>query len=88
MSDCVFLLCSKEKVMGQAARVARSIDLATGREMPVGYVFMLASRPRGPMRATRAEALKDAVEAKEAFVDPELGVIFQGPLTWIAPIYP
>lgn len=40
------------------------------------------------MRETRAEAVEDAVMAKEARVDLQYGRVFYNPLTWIAPIYP
>jgi hypothetical protein len=55
---------------------------------PIGYVFMVAMQPKGPLRETRAEAIRDAVRAREARVDMQYGRIFFGPLTWIAPIYP
>ncbi len=55
---------------------------------PIGYVFMVAMQPSGPLRETRAEAIGDAVRAREARVDMQYGRIFYNPLTWIAPIYP
>jgi hypothetical protein len=63
-------------------------SLAAARDEPVGYVFMVAMQPRGPLRETRAEAVRDAVRAREARVDMQYGRIFYNPLTWIAPIYP
>jgi hypothetical protein len=57
-------------------------------EQPVGYVFMIGTRPAGPLRESRAEAVRDAVEAKEASVDLQYDQVFYNPLTWIAPIYP
>jgi hypothetical protein len=61
---------------------------AAERGEPVGFVFMVAMQPRGPLRETRAEAVADAVRAREARVDMQYERIFYNPLTWIAPIYP
>lgn len=74
--------------MGYSQRIEQSVQWARGHREPVGYVFMMGQRPAGPMRSTRAEAWKDAVYAKEAFVDMELKTIFSGPFTWIAPVWP
>jgi len=49
---------------------------------------MIGMRPAGPMRATRDEAMKDAVQAEEAWVDPRYNAIFTAPLTWVADIWP
>lgn len=49
---------------------------------------MVGRRPRGPLRRTEDEALRDAVLAGEAAVCPQHGRIFLEPLTWIAPIWP
>lgn len=74
--------------MKQNMVVQRSLALASGRDEPLGYVFMIGRRPAGPMRATRDEAMKDAVDAREAWVDLRYRVIFTAPLTWVADIWP
>ena len=56
--------------------------------VPIGYVFMVEQRPRGPLRASRDEALRDAVEAGEAYVCLQNRATFLSPLAWSAPIYP
>lgn len=58
------------------------------REIPVGYVFMVAGCPKGPLRDTKEAAIQDAVEAREARVDLQYNRVFYNPLTWIAPVYP
>ena len=72
--------------MAYTSQVKAAIAADSGQ--PIGYVFMVAMQPRGPMRATKAEAVADAVNAKEARVDVQYGRVFYDPLTWIAPIYP
>lgn len=74
--------------MGYSFQVERSIDAAAGKSRPVGYVFMVDAQVKGPLRKTRAEAVRDAVEAREAHVDPQYGRVFMEPLTWIAPVWP
>jgi hypothetical protein len=73
--------------MSAAPAVQRRYN-AMGHEMPVGYVFMVAMRPEGPLRPTREEAVQDAVDAKEARIDLQYGQVFFEPLTWIAPVFP
>lgn len=68
--------------------VARRLRSLRGERAPIGYVFMVGRRPRGPLRRTEDEALRDAVLAGEAAVCPQHGRIFLEPLTWIAPIWP
>ncbi len=74
--------------MGYSAQIQRSVSHAAGVDKPIGYVFMVAMRPRGPLRETRHEAVQDAVEAREAHVCPQYNKIFFEPLTWIAPVWP
>lgn len=74
--------------MGYPAVVERSIHAAEGRRDPVGWVFMVHMQVKGPLRATKEEAVQDAVEAGEARVDFQYGAVFMEPLTWIAPVYP
>ncbi|KFG91700.1 hypothetical protein BV98_000558 [Sphingobium herbicidovorans NBRC 16415] len=74
--------------MGYSGKVQRSIDAAVGKSKPIGYVFMIDTQVKGPLRQTRAEAVQDAVEAREAHVDVQYGRVFLEPLTWIAPIWP
>jgi hypothetical protein len=69
-----------------SAQVKASV--AAERGEPIGFVFMVAMQPRGPLRESRVQAVEDAVRAREARVDPQYGRIFYNPLTWIAPIYP
>lgn len=57
-------------------------------KVPIGYVFMVGQRPRGPLRASYDEAMRDAVEAGEAYVCLQNRATFLSPLAWIAPIYP
>ena len=74
--------------MGYPAQMERSIAVARGQNDPIGWVFMVAMQPRGPLRGSYDEAVRDAVAAKEASVDLQYRKIFFEPLTWIAPIYP
>lgn len=68
--------------------VSRRLHSLRGERAPIGYVLMVGRRPRGPLRRTPDEALRDAVEAGEAAVCLQYGRIFLEPLTWIAPIWP
>ena len=68
--------------------VSRHLGSLRGEPAPVGYVFMVGQRPRGPLRHSRDEALRDAVLAGEAAVCARHGRIFLEPLTWIAPVWP
>lgn len=72
--------------MAYSTQVKAAVAADAGE--PIGYVFMVAMQPKGPLRGTRAEAVRDAVRAREARVDVQYGRIFFSPLTWIAPIYP
>lgn len=68
--------------------VSRRLRSLRGEPAPIGWVFMVGQRPRGPLRPTREAALRDAVEAGEAAVCLEYRRIFLKPLTWVAPIWP
>lgn len=68
--------------------VSRRLRSLRGERAPIGYVLMVGRRPRGPIRRTPDEALRDAVEAGEAAVCVQYARIFLEPLTWIAPIWP
>jgi hypothetical protein len=68
--------------------VSRQLRSLRGERAPLGWVFMVGQRPRGPLRPTREAALRDAVEAGEAAVCLDHRRIFLEPLTWIAPIWP
>lgn len=70
------------------AAVDRRLRSLRGEALPVGWVFMVGQRPRGPLRATREAALRDAVEAGEASVCLDYRRIFLRPLTWVAPVWP
>jgi hypothetical protein len=74
--------------MAYSNQVQKSLQAAYGRQEPVGYVFMVAQQPKGPLRPTKEEAVADAVNAREARVDLQYGRVFYNPLTWIAPVYP
>lgn len=74
--------------MGYPATVQRSIDVASGKKDPIGWVFMVHMQVKGPLRSTKEEAVQDAVEAGEAHVDTQYGQVFMQPLTWIAPVWP
>jgi hypothetical protein len=74
--------------MGNTALIKRSIDRANRADEPIGYVFMVAMQPKGPMRDTRQEAIQDAVNAREARIDMQYGRVFFEPMTWVAPIWP
>lgn len=74
--------------MGYNGTVQRSIEAASGRKNPVGWVFMVHMQVKGPLRTTKEEAVQDAVEAGEAHVDPQYGRVFMEPMTWIAPVWP
>lgn len=68
--------------------VNRRLRSLRGERAPVGYVFMVGNRPWGPLRKTRVDAIRDAVEAGEASVCLDHGTVFLEPLTWIAPVWP
>lgn len=74
--------------MAYPTSVQRSIDAAQGTRRPLGYVAMVGARPLGPMRETPEAALKDAVDEGEAWVCLQYRQIFEGALTWIAPVWP
>lgn len=68
--------------------IAAELARRQGKRVPVGYVYMNGRRPRGPLRATEEEALKDAVADGGASVCLQYRRTFLGPGVWIAPIYP
>lgn len=68
--------------------VSRRLRSLRGERAPIGYVLMVGRSPRGPLRRTPDEALRDAVQTGEAAVCLQYGRIFLEPLTWIAPIWP
>ena len=74
--------------MGYERRVIRSADRASGRERPLGYVFMLGQKPMAPLRETEKEATGDAIAAREARVDLQYGQVFFSALAWVAPVWP
>lgn len=82
------MFSSQDAEMPEAAQIRQAVARSHWNAQPVGYVFMVSMIPKGPLRATRKEAMQDAVEAREARVDLQYGKIFLNPLTWIAPIYP